>query len=211
MKSRDSAVLSRVSALMSCAPFLKTATATVMSKTIVQKARRFAKLAHGLVLNGQGELGQRRKGTNEPYTKHLSEVARLVAESGGDEAQVAAAWLHDVVEDTPISLSHVRTVFGADVAKLVQELTDKFTKHSYPGLNRRQRKAKELQRLSEISDRAKTIKYADFVSNLESVSSLGPSFGEVYTREVADALNCMEGGHNGLRSAALVGVDRALR
>jgi guanosine-3',5'-bis(diphosphate) 3'-pyrophosphohydrolase len=182
-----------------------------MSKTIVQKARRFAKLAHGLVLNGQGELGQRRKGTNEPYTKHLAEVAKLVAGSGGDEAQVAAAWLHDVVEDTPISLSHVRTVFGADVAKLVQELTDKFTKHNYPGLNRRQRKAREFERLSKISDRAKTIKYADFLSNLESVSVLGPSFGEVYTREAADALKRMQGGNEALRSAALVAVDRALR
>jgi hypothetical protein len=50
-----------------------------MSKTLVQKARRFAKLAHGLVLNNEGELGQRRKGTNEPYTKHLSEDLRAAA------------------------------------------------------------------------------------------------------------------------------------
>jgi guanosine-3',5'-bis(diphosphate) 3'-pyrophosphohydrolase len=76
-----------------------------MSEEFIEKARRFAELAHGLVLNSQGELGQRRKGTNEPYTKHLSEVAKLVAESGGDQAQVAAAWLHDVVEDTPIPQS----------------------------------------------------------------------------------------------------------
>ena len=178
-----------------------------MAKTLIQKARRFAKLAHALVLNSQDQLGQRRKGTNEPYTKHLSEVARLVAESGGDEAQVAAAWLHDVVEDTPVPLSHVRMVFGPDVAELVQELTDKFTKHNYPGLNRHQRKAKELERLSNISDRAKTIKYADFVSNLESVSVLGPSFGEVYTQEVAGALSRMQGGDEGLRSAALAAVD----
>ena len=182
-----------------------------MAKTLVQKARRFAKLADGLVLNTEGQLGQRRKGTNEAYTKHLSEVARLVAESGGHEAQIAAAWLHDVVEDTPIPLSHIRTVFGPDIAKLVQELTDKYTKHDYPGLNRRQRKAKELDRLSKISDRAKTIKYADFVSNLESVSVLGPNFGEVYTREIADALNRMQGGDERLRSAALAAVDLALR
>lgn len=184
---------------------------TRMSEDFIQKAKRFAELAHGLVLNNHGELGQRRKGSNEPYTKHLSEVARLVAENGGDEAQVAAAWLHDVVEDTPIPLSHIKTVFGPDVANLVDELTDQFTKQNYPGLNRRQRKAKEMERLSKISDRAKTIKYADFVSNLESVSVLGPNFGEVYTQEVAGALKCMEGGHQGLRSAALAAVGRALR
>jgi hypothetical protein len=56
-----------------------------------------------------------------------------------------------------------------------------------------------------------TIKYADFVSNLESVSVLGPNFGEVYTREVAEALRSMHGGDETLRSAALVAVDRALR
>jgi guanosine-3',5'-bis(diphosphate) 3'-pyrophosphohydrolase len=183
----------------------------MMPKTLIQKARRFAKLAHGLVLDGEGELGQRRKGSHEPYTKHLSEVARLVAKSGGDEAQIAAAWLHDVVEDTPIPLDHIRNVFGADIAELVQELTDKFTKQNYPGLNRRQRKAKELERLSKISDRAKTIKYADFVSNLESVSVLGPNFSEVYTGEVADALSLMQGGDERLRSAALAAVDHALR
>ena len=182
-----------------------------MAKTPTQKARRFAKLAHGLVLNHEGELGQRRKGSHEFYTKHLAEVARLVAKSGGDEAQVAAAWLHDVVEDTPVPLSHIRTVFGPDIAKLVQELTDEFTKQNYPGLNRRQRKTKELERLSKISDRAKTIKYADFVSNLESVSVLGPNFSEVYTKEVADALSQMQGGDEGLRSAALAAVDHALR
>jgi (p)ppGpp synthase/HD superfamily hydrolase len=182
-----------------------------MSEDFIQKAKRFAELAHGLVLNGEGELGQRRKGTNEPYTKHLSEVARLVLESGGDEAQVSAAWLHDVVEDTPVPLNHVRAVFGSDVSDLVQELTDQFTKQNYPGLNRRQRKAKEVERLSKISDRAKTIKYADFVSNLESVSVLGPNFSEVYTREVAEALKSMDGGDERLRSAALVAVDRALR
>ncbi|MBV9877204.1 MAG: HD domain-containing protein [Verrucomicrobia bacterium] len=182
-----------------------------MSKTAIQKARRFARLAHGLVLNHEGRLGQLRKGSHQPYTKHLSEVARLVAESGGDEAQVTAAWLHDVVEDTPVPLSHVLTVFGPDVANLVQELTDKFTKHDYPGLNRRQRKAKELERLSKISDRAKTIKYADFVSNLEGVSVLGPNFSEVYTKEVAEALSQMQGGDEGLRSAALAAVDHALR
>lgn len=182
-----------------------------MSENFILKARRFAELAHGLVLNSEGELGQRRKGTNEPYTKHLSDVARRVAESGGDEAQVAAAWLHDVVEDTPIPLSHIREVFGLDVANLVQELTDKFTKQNYPGLNRHQRKAKEVERLAKISDRAKTIKYADFVSNLESVSVLGPNFGEVYTREVAEALRSMHGGDEALRSTALVAVDHALR
>jgi guanosine-3',5'-bis(diphosphate) 3'-pyrophosphohydrolase len=177
---------------------------------VLERAKRFAELAHGLVLNDQGELGQRRKATNTPYTEHLAEVAGLVAQSGGDEGQIAAAWLHDVVEDTPVPLSHVRLVFGPEVANLVRELTDEFTKQKFPDLNRNQRKAKEAARLGSISDRAKTIKYADFVSNLRSISRLEPKFGKVYTKEVADALCAMHGGDEGLRSAALAAVDAAL-
>jgi (p)ppGpp synthase/HD superfamily hydrolase len=181
-----------------------------MNKKMVERAKRFAELAHGLVLNEQGELGQRRKGTGVPYTEHLFEVAELVASNGGDETQVAAAWLHDVVEDTPVPLAHVRLVFGFDVAKVVDELTDAFNKRNYPDLNRSQRKAKEAARLASISDRAKTVKYADFISNLRNISQLPPKFGEVYATEVADTLCIMHGGNERLRSATLAAVEAAL-
>ena len=85
--------------------------------TIIERAELFATAAHGAT-------GQKRKYTDEPYVIHLREVALLVAEHGGDDAMIAAAWLHDVVEDTAITLDEITAHFGEDVASLVFALTD---------------------------------------------------------------------------------------
>jgi (p)ppGpp synthase/HD superfamily hydrolase len=67
-----------------------------------------------------------RKATTVPYLSHLWSVAALVLEQGGDDGQVAAALLHDVVEDHggTVRLGEVRRMFGDDVADLVADLSD---------------------------------------------------------------------------------------
>ena len=65
--------------------------------SIVEKARLFATSAHAAV-------GQKRKYTNEPYIVHPAEVAKLVEDVGGTQEMIAAAWLHDVIEDTQVPL-----------------------------------------------------------------------------------------------------------
>ncbi|MTJ93609.1 MAG: HD domain-containing protein, partial [Desulfovibrio sp.] len=77
--------------------------------TLIARAAAFAAEAHAAV-------GQVRKYTGEPYVEHPRAVARLVADAGGDDAMVAAAWLHDVVEDTRVSLDEIRGQFGDAVA-----------------------------------------------------------------------------------------------
>ena len=84
---------------------------------IIKKARLFATVAHAAI-------GQRRKYTNEPYIVHPEEVAKLVTRYGGTENQIAAAWLHDVVEDTNITEDLIHQEFGDDIASLVCCLTD---------------------------------------------------------------------------------------
>jgi len=69
-------------------------------------------------------INQLRKYTRQPYDVHLKVVADLVAAAGGDAAMIAAAWLHDTVEDTPATFEEIEREFGADVAALVKELTD---------------------------------------------------------------------------------------
>ena len=66
--------------------------------------------------------GQYRK-SGEPYAIHPILVASIVANMGGDESMVIAALLHDVVEDTEVTLSEVQAEFGDEVAKLVEGLT----------------------------------------------------------------------------------------
>src|SRR4051812_22573771 len=70
---------------------------------------------------------QKRKGkAQEPYVNHVAEVAELVATAteGQDANLVAAAVLHDTVEDTETLPTELTSVFNADIASLVAEVTD---------------------------------------------------------------------------------------
>jgi (p)ppGpp synthase/HD superfamily hydrolase len=84
---------------------------------LVEKAKQFATTAHK-------RINHLRKYNNQPYTVHLSTVANIVASVTDDEEMIAAAWLHDVVEDTPATLYDVEKKFGTSIAELVENLTD---------------------------------------------------------------------------------------
>ena len=115
--------------------------------------------------------GQRRKGqAQEPYVNHLAEVAQLVAEAtnGSDPNLVAAALLHDTVEDTQTEPRELATVFNEDVASLVGEVTDDKT------LRKEERKAIQIAKAPEKTPRAKILKLADKTSNLRSMAKSPP-------------------------------------
>jgi (p)ppGpp synthase/HD superfamily hydrolase len=82
--------------------------------TLVRRAYAFAEAAH---------RGQRRK-DDRAFIAHPVHVARLLAARGYDEEVVAAALLHDVVEDTAVTLDEIRERFGARVAQLVACVTE---------------------------------------------------------------------------------------
>ena len=96
-----------------------------------------------------------------PYSAHLDAVAELVAPYG-DPFQVVA-YLHDVVEDTEVSLERVRERFGELVAQCVELLTDA------PGADRKERKAKTYAKLASVSGAtgmALVVKTADRLANV---------------------------------------------
>src|SRR5271154_3877372 len=102
---------------------------------------------------------QKRKITGAPYVTHPLRVAcEVMLYEHSTEDMVVAAILHDTVEDTELTLVDVRYLFGARVADYVEELTNQFTKEQHPELNRRERKKRELLRLTGISREAKIIK-----------------------------------------------------
>ena len=110
--------------------------------------------------------GHRRKGlAQEPYINHLAEVAELVADATGgtDAALVAAAVLHDVVEDTRTTAEEVRDQFGEDVMALVLEVTDD------KALPKAERKRRQVVDAPHKSPRAKVIKLADKISNVSAL------------------------------------------
>src|SRR5580765_8807774 len=86
-------------------------------QTLELRARVFATAAHAAV-------GQVRKYTGEPYINHPAAVAEIVRAVPHSEAMLAAAWLHDVVEDTKVTYADIKAEFGEDVAVLVNWLTD---------------------------------------------------------------------------------------
>ena len=124
--------------------------------------------------------GQKRKYTGEPYWIHCGGVANLVREVAHTEEMLAAAWMHDLVEDTDVTLDEIRAEFGGTVAELVGWLTD--VSRPEDG-NRETRKAMDRRRLSEAPPPAKTIKVADLIDNVHTIVQHDPEFARVYLRE----------------------------
>lgn len=159
------------------------------------RAKQFATLAHA---------DQQRKYTGEPYITHPAEVVELVRGIPHTEAMLAAAWLHDVVEDTLIRLDEIERVFGSEVAELVDNLTD-ISKPSDG--NRKTRKALDLEHTAQASPAAKTIKLADLISNSRSIAEHDPKFARVYLNEKAKLLEVLTEGNEILLSKAKALLD----
>jgi guanosine-3',5'-bis(diphosphate) 3'-pyrophosphohydrolase len=139
--------------------------------TLEEMAEEFARAAHA---------GQVRKYTGEPYVEHPRAVAALVRSVPHDEAMLAAAWLHDVVEDCHVPLSTLESRFGRDVAELVGWLTD--VSKPTDG-NRAARKEIDRQHTAKAPPRAMTIKLADLIDNSRSILTRDPKFAVVYLAE----------------------------
>ena len=140
---------------------------------LVEKARVFATAAHA-------SAAQLRKYTNEPYIVHPREVARIVGTVTHSYEMLAAAWLHDVVEDTGVTIEIIRAEFGDDVATLVGWLTD--VSRPEQG-NRATRKAIDRAHTAMAPADAQTIKLADLISNCTSIVEHDATFAKTYLEE----------------------------
>jgi (p)ppGpp synthase/HD superfamily hydrolase len=166
------------------------------SQKLIDFAYRYAADAHG---------DQKRKYTGEPYVEHLIAVARLVHAHDGDCEMVAAALLHDVLEDTDRTFDDLMHAgFGHGIAKLVEELTD--VSRPYHG-NRAVRKALDRDHLATASRRAQTIKLADLIDNSASIVEHDPRFARVYMAEKAQLLKVLRFGDARLFKQAQQIVD----
>lgn len=126
-----------------------------------QDAKTFASAAHA---------GQVRKGAaREPYVVHLAEVAASVAGAGGSPAAVMAAWLHDTVEDCGTLPAEIAARFGAQVERIVAELTDDRS------LPKAERKRMQLVNAPGKSPEAALVKIADKLSNIRALEHSPPS------------------------------------
>ena len=129
---------------------------------LVEKALRFAASAH---------RAQLRKGTDIPYLTHLAGVAVILARAGFDDDEVlAAAFLHDAVEDAGVTLSHVVEAFTPRVAEMVAALSETKLDAAGVRLPWRDRKREHLARLAAASPEVKAVALADKVHNLGTLA-----------------------------------------
>ncbi len=151
---------------------------------------------------------QRRKGVrNTPYINHPLEVAeRLQRVAGIDDPEVlAAAILHDTIEDTETTRAELARHFGNTIAALVAELTDE------PGLLWQQRKRLEIDHAPHLSDRAKMIKLVDKTCNVaDTVSNPPGEWTLSRRRDYLEFAELVADGCRGVNAALEAEFDRVL-
>jgi guanosine-3',5'-bis(diphosphate) 3'-pyrophosphohydrolase len=129
---------------------------------------------------------QNQKYGNEPYTKHLRDVVDVLKRFGITNSDVlAAAWLHDAVEDTPLTIETVKEEFGDDVASLVYAVTTE------PGKNRKERNAKTYPKIAAQPE-AIYLKLADRIANVEASLGNNKEKLKMYQKEFPDFLKALQ-------------------
>src|SRR5262249_34688442 len=146
--------------------------------TLIMEAADFAARRHA---------GQRRKGVaGEPYVNHLIEVATLLAEAtgGSDATLVAAALLHDTLEDTATEYEELDARFGPQIAALVAAVTDD------KSLPKAERKRRQIENAPGATPQAKLLKIADKTSNVRALIVSPPTNWDVV--RIADYIDWAE-------------------
>ena len=113
---------------------------------------------------------QTRRHTGEPYWLHLAQVAGILHSFTDNQQAIAAAWLHDTIEDCGETHESLSRLFGANVADYVLALSD------LEEGTRAARKAAARDRLSQSPAVVQTIKVCDLISNLPSIRQFEPKF-----------------------------------
>ena len=131
---------------------------------LIARAYHFAHVAHE---------GQIRK-SGEPFLQHSVEVARILAQLRMDSTTIAAGLLHDVLEDTSVTLERISDEFGVKIAALVDGVT-KIERFQFESREARQAETYRKMLLSMVEDiRVILVKFADRLHNMRTLDALGP-------------------------------------
>ncbi|MET0064888.1 MAG: HD domain-containing protein [Candidatus Thiodiazotropha sp.] len=145
---------------------------------------------------------QRRKDPEgTPYVNHPIELLNILVNEAGveDTETLAAALLHDTIEDTETRVEEIESEFGLVIASLVMEVTDDKT------LTKLERKAMQIHHAPQLSDKAKLVKLADKIANLRDIHRSPPVGWELERRQAyfdwaRDVIKGIRGTHSRLES-----------
>ncbi len=151
-------------------------------RAVVERAYALAEQAH---------QGQKRS-SGEPYIQHCLAVAKILADLGLDGPTIAAGLLHDVLEDTPISLEQMKRDFGDEIVRLVDGVTklrqfDQMDGRDIQSYDDRELESLRKMFLAMVDDpRVVMIKLADRVHNMRTLSALPEDRRRRIARETLD-------------------------
>lgn len=139
----------------------------MFTNDIVRKAFLYALKQHGRQIYAD----------NDPYIIHLYDVSMTLVEFGvKDPKLLAAAFLHDTIEDTNCNYHDINTTFSEEIADIVYALTDEL------GRNREERKNKTFPKLDKFPQ-AQIVKLADWISNVRQCHRNSHKMYRMYKKE----------------------------
>ena len=127
-------------------------------------------LDRAIVFAVRAHAGTERRGKGFPYIVHPMEAVEIVATMTRDQELLAAAALHDTVEDTDVTIEQIRTEFGERVASFVAAESDEPHQRPDSGENWRARKQAAIDRLAHASRDAKIVALGDKLSNMRAIA-----------------------------------------
>jgi (p)ppGpp synthase/HD superfamily hydrolase len=135
--------------------------------TLIDEARYLAISLHGMQKYDDGF----------PYYYHLEDVVDVLLEFGFTEDKyIISGYLHDAIEDTPISYNDIKKKFGEEIAEIIYCLTDEL------GRNRKERKEKTYPKIKSNRD-SLIVKLADRIANMKNSIKRGHRLGDMYKKE----------------------------
>ncbi len=127
-------------------------------------------LDRAIIFAVKAHAGTERRGKGFPYIVHPMEAMEIVATMTPDQELLAAAALHDTVEDTDVTIEEIRSVFGDRVATLVAHESDE----AMPGVSEEEswhaRKQAAIDRLTRAPYDAKIVALGDKLSNMRAIA-----------------------------------------
>jgi len=168
-----------------------------------QPEKDLALLFRALAFAAHKHRDQRRKDAEaSPYINHPIALAEVLAGEGGiaDAEVLAAALLHDTIEDTATTAEELRVAFGERIAAMVKEVTDD------QSLPKTERKRLQIEHAAGLSPGAKLVKLADKICNLRDVAERPPAQWELQRRQeyfewAKRVIDQLRGAHPGLEAA----------
>lgn len=165
-------------------------------------------LDRAIIFAVKAHAGTERRGKGYPYIVHPLEAVEIVATMTANQELLAAAALHDTVEDTDVTVEQIRAEFGDRIASLVADESDEMPAGLTEEESWHGRKRAAIDRLSKASHDAKIVALGDKLSNMRAIArdyavkgdelwnifhAKDPKDHEWHYRGLADALRELDG------------------